>query len=235
MTCAAACPIAFNTRAYPKNQEVLTSLLKTRYQIATLLGYSLLGGLQRRRQDDRQGAQHRRLYPAGRRCRAPAGPARVRNAARRKAEDHPRRNEIWDHERSYLCGTGAPLADTISIPNPCALTFPLCRSSRASSTPRPNSFTSAFSRSRTCPRGIPAVETWIVIDHGKPIGRFYLDMHPRPGKYSHAEMVPVLDGVRGKQLPEAILVCNFPAPTAERSRPDGLRRRARLSSTNSAT
>jgi thimet oligopeptidase len=31
---------AFLTRAYPKNQEVLTSLLKTRYEIATLLGYS---------------------------------------------------------------------------------------------------------------------------------------------------------------------------------------------------
>ena len=31
--------IAFGTRAYPKNQEVLTSLMKTRYEIATLLGY----------------------------------------------------------------------------------------------------------------------------------------------------------------------------------------------------
>ncbi|MFZ1009597.1 MAG: hypothetical protein WAN65_22345, partial [Candidatus Sulfotelmatobacter sp.] len=29
---------AFDTRAYPKNQEVLTSLMKTRYEIATLLG-----------------------------------------------------------------------------------------------------------------------------------------------------------------------------------------------------
>src|SRR6266446_4585534 len=32
--------VAFLTRAYPKNQEVLTSLLNTRYEIATLLGYS---------------------------------------------------------------------------------------------------------------------------------------------------------------------------------------------------
>ena len=46
------------------------------------------------------------------------------------------------------------------------------------------------------------------------IGRFYLDMHPRPGKFSHAEMVPAVDGVRGKQLPEAVLVCNFPKPAA---------------------
>jgi len=32
--------LAFNTRAYPKNQEVITSLMKTRYEIATLLGYA---------------------------------------------------------------------------------------------------------------------------------------------------------------------------------------------------
>src|SRR6202023_2105865 len=32
--------LAMNTRAYPKNQEVLTNLMKTRYEIATLLGYS---------------------------------------------------------------------------------------------------------------------------------------------------------------------------------------------------
>jgi thimet oligopeptidase len=60
----------------------------------------------------------------------------------------------------------------------------------------------------------PSVETWDVIDDGKAIGRFYLDMHPRPGKYSHDEMAQVLDGIRGKQLPEAALICNFPRPTA---------------------
>jgi thimet oligopeptidase len=60
----------------------------------------------------------------------------------------------------------------------------------------------------------PGVETWNAIDGGKVIGRFYLDMHPRPGKFSHAEMVPAVDGVRGKQLPEAVLVCNFPKPAA---------------------
>src|SRR5262249_43556314 len=52
---------------------------------------------------------------------------------------------------------------------------------------------------------------------GKVIGRFYLDMPLRPGKFSHAEMAPVLDGIVGKQLPEATLVCNFPAPTADDS------------------
>jgi thimet oligopeptidase len=32
--------LAFNTRAYPKNRDVLQSMMKTRDQIATLLGYS---------------------------------------------------------------------------------------------------------------------------------------------------------------------------------------------------
>jgi thimet oligopeptidase len=58
------------------------------------------------------------------------------------------------------------------------------------------------------------VDTCQVLDAGQVIGRFYLDIHPRPGKFTHAEMVQVLDGIRGKQLPEAVLICNFPQPTA---------------------
>ena len=42
------------------------------------------------------------------------------------------------------------------------------------------------------------------------LGRIYLDMHPREGKYKHAAQFPLKDGVRGVQLPEGVLVCNFP-------------------------
>jgi thimet oligopeptidase len=45
-----------------------------------------------------------------------------------------------------------------------------------------------------------------------PLGRIYLDMHPRDGKYKHAAQFPLKDGVRGVQLPEGVLVCNFPDP-----------------------
>ncbi|HEY5949650.1 MAG TPA: M3 family metallopeptidase [Kofleriaceae bacterium] len=44
------------------------------------------------------------------------------------------------------------------------------------------------------------------------LGRIYLDMHPREGKYKHAAQFPLKDGVRGVQLPEGVLVCNFPDP-----------------------
>jgi thimet oligopeptidase len=44
------------------------------------------------------------------------------------------------------------------------------------------------------------------------LGRIFLDMHPREGKYKHAAQFPLKDGVRGVQLPEGVLVCNFPRP-----------------------
>ena len=56
----------------------------------------------------------------------------------------------------------------------------------------------SFHQEINVPAWDPSVETWDVIENGKMIGRFYLDMHPRPGKYSHAEMAPVL-GWRSRQ------------------------------------
>jgi len=44
------------------------------------------------------------------------------------------------------------------------------------------------------------------------LGRIFLDMHPREGKYKHAAQFPLKDGVRGVQLPEGVLVCNFADP-----------------------
>ena len=59
----------------------------------------------------------------------------------------------------------------------------------------------------------PDAEVWDVFDAktSKPLGRFYLDMHPREGKFKHAAMFQVITGVEGVQMPEAALVCNFPA------------------------
>lgn len=56
----------------------------------------------------------------------------------------------------------------------------------------------------------PSVETWQIMDGGELIGQFYLDMHPRDGKYNHAAQFGVREGVQGLQTPIAALVCNFP-------------------------
>ncbi len=57
----------------------------------------------------------------------------------------------------------------------------------------------------------PDVTAYDVLDadSAELLGRIYLDLHPREGKYKHAAQFTVTDGVEGRQLPEGALVCNF--------------------------
>jgi thimet oligopeptidase len=57
-----------------------------------------------------------------------------------------------------------------------------------------------------------SVTAWELYDKsGALVGRFYLDMHPREGKYNHAAQFPIRTGVAGRQVPVGALICNFPA------------------------
>jgi len=64
------------------------------------------------------------------------------------------------------------------------------------------------------PRWHDEVKVYDVVQgkNGQKLGRIYLDMHPRDGKYKHAAQFTLKDGVAGRQLPEGVLVCNFPNP-----------------------
>lgn len=53
-----------------------------------------------------------------------------------------------------------------------------------------------------------SVKAFEVVEKGAVIGRFYLDMHPREGKYGHANVVPIRFGLKGRALPVAALVMN---------------------------
>ncbi len=50
---------------------------------------------------------------------------------------------------------------------------------------------------------------------GEKLGRIVLDMHAREGKYKHAAQFPYRNGVKGMQMPEGVLVCNFPNPRTD--------------------
>jgi len=65
----------------------------------------------------------------------------------------------------------------------------------------------------------PDVTAYDVLDETGKIGRFYLDLHPRPNKYGHAACFPIRDSKQegdGRILPQASLVCNFTEPTADK-------------------
>lgn len=49
-----------------------------------------------------------------------------------------------------------------------------------------------------------------MLEDGKLIGRFYLDLHPREGKDQHATHYGIRTGVVGQQIPMSVLVTNFP-------------------------
>ncbi len=56
----------------------------------------------------------------------------------------------------------------------------------------------------------PEVEVHDVVEDGRLLGRVYLDMHPRDGKYKHYAQFTLASGQEGVRLPEGVLVCNFP-------------------------
>jgi thimet oligopeptidase len=55
----------------------------------------------------------------------------------------------------------------------------------------------------------PDVAAYEMLDGDRVIGRFYFDSHPRPGKYTHANMIPLRPGAGGEP-PVAALVMNLP-------------------------
>ncbi len=206
--------LAFQTRAYPKNKEVLENMMKTRYQIATILGYASWADYNAADKMIQQGGN---IADFIEKVDAAARPVTQREFAMLLAEKRktdPDAKEVGDYENGYL--NELVRRSQFNFDSQVVRPYlPFNEVRQGILDTAATLFHVTFKREENVPSWDPAVETWDVIDSGKTIGRFYLDMHPRPGKFSHAEMAPVLDGIVGKQLPEAILVCNFPAPTAD--------------------
>ena len=204
---------AFNSRAYAKNKAVLRDMMETRYQIATLLGFPSWA--------DYNAAD--KMVGAGRNIAtfisdidAASRPVAERELAMLLAEKRkssPDATQIMSYERSRLSEL-VRRANYDFDSQSVRPYFPYHEVKAGILATAAKLFHVTFRQEPDAPAWDPAVETWDVIENGAMVGRFYLDMHPRAGKYSHAQMAPVLDGVRGKQLPEAALVCNFPQPTS---------------------
>ena len=64
-------------------------------------------------------------------------------------------------------------------------------------------------RARTWHPDVTSYDVFLAADD-RPLGRIHLDLHPRERKYNHAAQFELTAGVAGRQLPEGVLVCNFP-------------------------
>lgn len=56
----------------------------------------------------------------------------------------------------------------------------------------------------------PHVTAHEVYENGKLVGRFYLDLHPRAGKYLGAAQYPIAVGIENEEVPLDALVMNLP-------------------------
>jgi thimet oligopeptidase len=204
---------AWTARAYPKNRAVLVDMMQARYQIARILGYASWADYNAADKMIKTGGNIAAFIDQLDKAVGPAGKREFAMMLAEKRKDSPAANTVFDYESYRLAElVRRSQYDFDSQSVRPYLPFGAVRQGILDTAA--TLFHVSFRQEVSAPAWAPDVETWDVIENNEMIGRFYLDMHPRPGKYSHAQMAPVLDGIQGKQLPEAALVCNFPEPTA---------------------
>lgn len=205
--------VAFNSRAYPVNQKVLRDMMETRYEIAQLLGYASWADYNAADKMVVSGANIGKFLNDLGSAMLPNARREVAMLLDEKKKTVPDAKEVFSYESNYL----SELVRRAQFNFDSSSVRPYLAYDKVKQGVLDTAatlFHISFQRENDTRSWDPAVETWDIFDDNKMIGRFYLDMHPRKGKYGHAEVVPLLDGKRGVQLPEAALVCNFPEPNA---------------------
>ncbi|MBP9211404.1 MAG: Zn-dependent oligopeptidase [Bacteroidetes bacterium] len=199
----------FNNRAYPKNMEVLDRLIAKRYELAQLLGFENFAACvtaDKMVGSERQAAEFIDRMADASLVRSQAD---YRQLLARKQKDVPDAERIEPWEAGYyseLLKRTEYQFDAQQI-RPY-LPYPSVKQGvlNAMST----LFGVEFRRNTSVAVWHESVECYEMFEHGTLTGRFYLDMHPRADKYSHAAQFGICNGVAGVQIPEAALVCNFP-------------------------
>jgi thimet oligopeptidase len=204
---------AFQSRAYPRNRDVLMRMVRTRSEIATLLGYSSWADYNAADKMIGSGSNIAKFIEQLDAALRPVAEREFAMLLAERRKTNPEAAEIPGDDYFHLLELVRRSQydfDSQSV-RPY---LPYEQVKQGVLNTAATLFHVTFRQELNAPAWDPLVETWDVIDSGKAIGRFYLDMHPRAGKFTHAEESTVLDGIRGRQLPEAALVCNFPEPTA---------------------
>ena len=211
--------LAYNTRAYPQNKQVLLDLLAIRKEIAQLLGFSTWADLATADQmmesaagmqafldqldhASRSGAEKEYAMILEFANQTFSGP--VPQAAQNQIDAASRGYWLEQYRRSAFD------FDSQSV-RPY---FPYDRVQQGVLSTAAHLFQVEFQPAPNAHTWHPDVVTYDVYDHGTHIGRFYLDMHPREGKDKWFSAHPLIPGISnhpaGRRIPEAALICNFP-------------------------
>jgi thimet oligopeptidase len=199
----------YNNRGWPKNMDVLDRMLARRYELATLLGFANWADYVT---SDKMVGSGRaasefidRIVEAS---QAKASAEYERLLARKRQTDKTA-VVVGAWEATYWSEQvrQAEYAFDAQALRPY---FPLARVKEGLLRVSAELFGVEFRRLVGAPVWHPSVECWEMLENGLCAGRFYLDLFPRPDKYTHAAHFDIRTGVKDRHLPEAALVCNFP-------------------------
>uniref|UniRef100_A0A832I7G9 Peptidase M3 n=1 Tax=Eiseniibacteriota bacterium TaxID=2212470 RepID=A0A832I7G9_UNCEI len=199
----------FQNRAYPRNVAVLRTMMSLRHELATALGFSNWADCVTA---DKMAGNAKTVRDFIDRIVAASEAAQARDYRQlleRKRRDVPGAERVELFEQPYwaeLVKRSAYGFDSQEI-RPY-LPYRQVKQGMLDLTSR--LFGVTYRQVKDAPVWHPSVECWELLEDGRVIGRFYLDMHPRENKYNHAAQFGIRSGVAGKHLPEAALVCNLP-------------------------
>jgi len=198
-------------RAAPENLAVLRRLLEKRHELARTLGYEHWADYATEDKMTRSaGAARSFLERLGARV-TPRARAEGAELLAKKREREPAAGTVFEWERAFLLErVKAERFDCDSL----ALRryFPLACVKQGVLDTSADLFGLEFRPVPSAEVWHPSVECWELLEGGERRARIYLDLYPREGKYKHACMVPVQDGLARETLPEAVLLANFPQP-----------------------
>lgn len=205
--------LAYTTRAYPANKAVLLDVLKARYEVAKLIGYQTYADLATADQMIGTAANMKAfLDEVDAASRAPSRREYEMMLAFAK-QKNPALAAIPAYGRFYWTDQYARAHydfDSQSV-RPY---FPYDRVQQGVLDIAGKLFHVTFKPSTDVAVWDASVSEWNVYDGERLAGRVYLDMHPRDGKDKWFSSSPVVPGIKGRQLPEGVLICNFPGGTA---------------------
>jgi len=204
----------YRQRAHPGNLMVLDRMLGRRHELARLLGYESWAAYVT---EDKMIGSARAAADFIERI-ASASEARAgkdyESLLARKRRDQPpaERVDAWDSEALKERVRAEQLGFDSQSVRPY---FELGRVMDGIFETTARMFGIEYRRLSDAPVWHSDVSAWEVVEQGRTLGRFFLDLFPREGKYKHAAQFTLASGVREGALPEGALVCNFHRPGAE--------------------
>jgi len=202
--------IKFNTRAFPKNESVLRSLLEKRFALAQLLGYSSWAVYvteDKMIQNAAAVAQFIERINTAAKNRAAVEYDELLAYKRRTS---PQASTVAEWESPYL--KEKLRAEKFEFDSQAVRPYFVYDRVRDGLLALAGELYEIQFVPVTTATWHESVEVFNVNRGTATIGRIYLDMHPRENKYKHAAQFHLQSGVRAVQLPEGVLVCNFTDP-----------------------